>query len=75
MGEGRRLKCLGAHRAELTPACRKSLDLMLEIYDFGKKQEVATQKTLAKEAEQEKAEAAKKNTPASPPKEKPPGGK
>ena len=73
MGEGRRLKCLNAHRPALTPACRKSLDAMLALYEFGKKQQAATQKLLAKEAEEEKAEAAKKSAPASPPKGTPPG--
>jgi hypothetical protein len=75
MGEGRRIKCLNAHRTQLTPACRTNLDAALAIYAYGLKQQKLTQQWLAKEAAKEKAEASKKKDPVPPPNGTKAGGK
>ncbi|MFL5239850.1 MAG: hypothetical protein ACJ8EL_20085 [Rhizomicrobium sp.] len=76
MGEGRRLKCLAQHKAQLSPDCRTSLENMQAIYEYGQKQRAIMQAAMAKREAKEKAEAAKKGAPATPTQNgKPDGGK
>ena len=76
MGEGRRLKCLAQHKAQLSADCRSSLEGMQTLYEYGRKQHAKLEAALAKQAAKEKAEAAKKGAPAnSTAHGKPDGGK
>ena len=64
-GKGRRLRCLDAHRAQLSSACQSQLKVLLVLEEYGEQQRAKTNAYLAKHSAG--AQTATKPAPAATP--------